>query len=201
MARDFEIQGESLVYVKGNTASAIPIMTQLALSPDAIRVSPVVHHEDCNVDAWGRAPADVQWMLAEARISMTVVHFDPAVLQECVRLSMGGAVGTTLGFGSMARAGTRLGNNAPRFGQNLTTGAYNNYIGLNISAPINNLPWRFFYAYLMDPPFDWPLGTRRSITTLNWRVVPYTQDPANIINGIITGAQNYQLWDRTLDSP
>jgi len=193
MGRDFVIQGESLVNVKANPNTLMPSSTQLGLAYDAIRVRPIVHHEDCTVDAWGSAPADVQWMLAEAHVTMNLTHVDPAILQECVRLSMGGATGTTAGFGSFARAGTRLGNNQPRFAVG------NNYIGLNITAPIDNLPWRFFFAYLMDPPFEWPLGTRRSIISLNWRVVPFTQDPAGIVGGVITGATNYQLWDRGSD--
>ena len=197
MARDFYINGESLVLVKGRSDSAIGSLSQLGLASDPITVSPGFKHKDINVNAWGEAPADVQWMLSDVNVSMTLMHFDSTVLATCWQLSMGGS----LVEGQMGRAGQRMGNNQARFtaatGSPATgNNSGNNYIGLNIASPVQGTPWRFFYAYLAQPPFRFPLGVEKSAVTLNWRVIPYTQDPYN--GGL--GAYAYPLWDHTLDT-
>ena len=191
MARDFFISGECLVTVKGRSDSAIAALSQLGLPLADIRVTPNFRHRDINVDAWGEAPADVQWLLADLNVRMALLHIDRAVLDVCLSLSMGG--GQAL-VGQFARAGTRLGNNLPRFAPG------NNYIGLNLSSPIAGKPWRFGFAYLTGPPMEFPLGVEKSVVTLNWRVVPYTQDPAGIIAGLIFGANGYALWDHINDN-
>lgn len=185
MARDFYINGPALVRVKGNVNSTISACTDLGLSDGPIRVVPTFKHKDINVDAWGESPADVQWMLAELNMQFTMIHVDVAVLEQCAMLSMG-----VNQFGQMAKAGLRLGANQGRFQ------AGNNYIGLNITSPDGGRPWRFLFSYMPDTPFDWPLGTEKSIITTRWRVIPYTQDPY----GGGQGAQNFDLWDRVLDS-
>lgn len=191
MARDFFINGPALVEVKGNVNTAIASLSQLGLSDAAIPVSPRFHHKDINVDAWGEAPADVQWMLGELTLRFTMIHVDLNVLEACVQEAMGGAAA----LGQFGRAGTRMGNNVARFA------ATNHYVGLNITSPDGNRPWRFFYAYLADNPFDWPLGTEKSVISVNFRVVPYVQDAYNGGGaGAGTGAQNYPLWDRNLDN-
>lgn len=200
MARGWFVNGETLVLVKGRSDSGIASLSQLGLSPDKISVEPQYYHEDINVDAWGKAPAEVQWMLGTLNVRMTLVNVDMQVLSICAALSQGGApaaIAAPQSFaaaGVMNRAGTTMGGNVARFAPG------NNYIGLNLSSPIGNLPFRFFYAYLAQPPYSIPLGTEKSIITLNWRVIPYTQDPAGISNGVIYGATNYALWDTTLDS-
>jgi hypothetical protein len=99
----------------------------------------------------------------------------------------------------MARAEARMGNNAARFA------AGNNYIGLNISNPVGGIPYRFFYTYLAEPPFEHPMGTEKSIFSLNWRAIPYTQDPygggaaqPNTVPGF--GALGALLYDHNLDT-
>lgn len=188
MARDFFINGETLVSVKGNTSSSISSLSELGLAEGPIRVTPDGKHMDINVNAWGNGevPPEVQYFLSEVRIQMALVHVDTTVLRECVRLSMGGASAE----GTLPHTGARMGNNAARFA------AGNNFIGLNLSSPIGGLPWRFYYAYLTGPPIDWPLGTERSVIGLNWRVIPYTQDMYNGGNGSLGAV----LWDHTNDS-
>lgn len=186
MARDFYINGPALVQVKGNVNTAIAQLSQLGLSDGPIPVSPKLYHKDINVDAWGETPADVQWMLGELNLRFTLIHVDLAVLEACVQEAMGGAAA----LGQFAKAGTRMGGNNARFA------AGNHYVGLNITSPDGARPWRFYYAYLADNPFDWPLGTEKSVISVNWRVVGYVQDPW----GGGQGAQNYTLWDRTPDS-
>ena len=83
-----------------------------------------------------------------------------------------------------------MGGGWPRFNSN------NHYIGLNIASPVGIEPWRFYFAYLANNPYEFPLGTEKSVVKLNWRIVPYTEDPWG--NG--TGAQGTVLFDNVLDT-
>ena len=186
MARDYFINGECLVRVKGATNSTIANLSELGLADNPIRVSYEFKHSDIKVDAWGSVPPESQFMLAVANVSMTLVHIDRTVLDECVRLSMGG--GSAVGV--FPRAGTRMGGGGARFA---TT---NNLIGLNLTSPVGSKPYRFLYSYLSAPPLEIPLGVEKSIFTLQWRVIPYTIDPWN--NGL--GAAGTALWDHTADT-
>lgn len=185
MTRDIQVNGEAMVYVKGATNSGIGSLSELGLASDSIRISPVFRLKEVNADAWGEAPFEMQFMLAFANITMTLVHFDTSVLDFCITESMGGAVSA----GRMPRAGARLGNNVARFA------AGNHFIGLNIAAPVGS-PWRFYTAFLTNNPLEYPVGTERSLVTLNWRAIPYAADPWN--GGL--GASGTYLWDRVLDT-
>lgn len=186
MTRQFFASGESLVLVKGNPNSGIGSLTQLGLPVQDIIITPSFNYQEVTVDAWGRVPVDVQWMNAIVSVSMTLSHIDMTVLQQCTRMSMGGAAA----WGQVGRAGTFLGNNAARFANG------NNFIGLNIASPVGLLPWCFYYSYLDGPPLSIPIGVGRSLIQLNWRVIPYVQDPWN--SGL--GSTNALLWGTTLDS-
>src|SRR5436309_431633 len=138
MARDFTIPGESLVSVKGNVTTTISSLTQLGLADSEIRVTPVFKHRDITVNAWGEAPPEIQWMLGWATIRMTLIHVDTAVLQAVVAESMcAPSGGGPTAFGQMGRAGSRMGGGGARFAPGYR------FVGLNISAPISGLPWRF----------------------------------------------------------
>lgn len=190
MARDFFINGETLVAVKGRADSAIGAIQELGLSSDQITIRPQFRHRPINVEAWGDVEPETQFMLAHVDISFTLIHFDRDILDVCVMESMGGApaIGTT------ARAGARLGNNKARFGAGGVLG--NHYIGLNFTSPVGNKPWRFYYAFLTNQPMIFPLGAEKSAVMTNWRAIPYTQDPYN--GGL--GAFGARIWDHTLDS-
>ena len=187
MARDFHINGESLIYVKGAAGSTVANLAELGLAEGPVSVTIDTRHLDINLDAWGtQIPADVQVMNSAANISMGLIHYDREVLRECLRLSMGGP--TT--EGQVARAGTRMGANNARFAAGWK------FISLNIASPIDGLPWRFYNAYMTGPPMVYPVGTEKTVTVLNWRAIPYTTDPWQGGNG----SANQILWDRTLDS-
>lgn len=197
MARDFIINGETMVAVKGRTDSAIASLTNLGLADTGIQISPQFYHDEINVDAWGQAPVDVQFMLASVTVRMTMIHYDNSVLDTCVQLSMGGAPA----IGQTNRAGQRLGNGLARFAPALAnpgTGynGGNNLIGLNLSSPVLGKPWRFLYAFLSTQPATWPLGTKRSATQLTWTAIPYTTDPYN--GGL--GAYGATIWDHSTDA-
>lgn len=187
MARDFSINGESLVQVKGAAGTTIANLAELGLAEGPISVTLDLRHKDILLDAWGgEIPADVQVMLGAANIAMGLIHMDLAVLDECLRLSFGGPAT----MGQVSRAGTRLGANTARLAAGWK------YVSLNISSPIAGRPWRFYNAYLTGPPLVYPLGTEKSVAVLNWRAIPYTTDPWQ--GGV--GAANQILFDRTLDS-
>lgn len=190
MARDFQINGETMVYVKGAANTAIANLTELGLAVDQVRITPNFRHLDIKVDAWGGSdgpPADVQWMLMDVMIQMTLVHFDYDVLEHCLQLSAGGP---NAAFHTMTRAGARLGNNFARFE------AGNRYIGLNLASPQGQRPWRFYFAYLASQPVTIPLGVERSLVPVTWRAIPYTQDPW----GAGLGAEGNVIWDHVLDT-
>lgn len=190
MSRSFFLNGQTLVLVKGRSDSTIGSLSQLGLTSDQIRITPVFRHTDITVNAWGDAPPEVQFKLAEVRVSMTLVHYDNDVLQTCITESMGGAPD----FGALPNAGAFLGNGLPRFSPGGLLG--NHYIGLNLTSPVGGLPWRFLTAYLTNPPVDIPIGTDRTAIVCNWRAIPYTTDPWT--GGL--GSLGTYIFDRTLDT-
>ncbi|MDE2098089.1 MAG: hypothetical protein KGL39_12620 [Patescibacteria group bacterium] len=201
MARDYFVNGESLVYVKSANFGG-GALTQLGLSEGPIRIRPNFRHRAIKVDAWGPgSPAEIQTMLFDVNIQMTLVHFDRSVLDSCLTESLGG--GTLLGGDNvwrLNRAGVRLGNAAASQTTN------NHFIGLYITGPTSSpsKPWHFWFSYLTGPPMDFPLGTERSAVGLNWRAIPYPTtgtagDPAGAITSNVPGgATNQVVWTHSL---
>ncbi len=195
MSRDFQIPGPAMVTVKGRSDSVVGSLQQLGLSEGPIRVNMNFVHSDLQVNAWSAmgVPVDIQWMLGSVNISMNLIHFDPAILQTCITESMAGAPT----FGTTGRGGQRLGNGLARFAPaGAITGWGNHYIGLNISSPMTALPYRFLFSYLTSQPAEFNLGTEKQIVVLNWRAIPYSQDPWN------GGLASYgaQIFDNTPDT-
>lgn len=186
MARDFFINGPTMVYVKGSQSCPIASLTELGLASDAIRVQLDFKHKDINMDAWGEVAAEVQFMLAGANISISLIDFDRSILDICLQQSMGG----TPAIGTMPITGARLGNGAARFAN------ANHFIGLNLSSPVGNKPWCFMYAYMTGTPIDFPLGTEKSIVQTNWRAIPYDTNYYNAGNA----AYGLPLWTHILDT-
>jgi hypothetical protein len=189
VARQYFINGESMVTVKGSISSLIQSTEQLGLAQDAIQITEVFQHDDIGVDAYGNTPTpnppDLQIFGAQAFIRMNLVHYDVVILEECIRLSMGGLNdGESVSEGLLARAGTLMGSNQPLYGPT------NNYISLNIVSPVGGVPWLFYSCYLASPPVVYPLGTKRSVVELVWRAIAYSEDPWN--NG--TGSSAVPLY-------
>lgn len=168
MARTFFINGPALVKVDG---------AELGLSDSPIQVTVNPKHLDIVVNAFGTEgggiPPEIQQMLADVTISMSLVHIDRGVLDTAIRKSMGGGSSA----GTLAKAGTLMGANS-------------NYMVLGIASPDGAKPWRFPTAYLAGS-MSIPLGVERSIHRLDWRAVPFISDPWN--GGV--GAQGVVLWD------
>lgn len=187
MARDYFLNGETLVKVKGSVAG-IQNLAELGLAIDTIVITPNFRHKDIRIDDFGPdIPAEVLWHLSDARIRMTLVHFDRNVLDSCLISSMAGANGGTIP-GTFSSCGTPMGGGVALFAVN------NFYISLNLLSPVGNKPWRFRTTYLTNPPIEHPLGTGHSLVVLNWRAVPY---PISSIELISKGTI---LWDHTLDT-
>ena len=186
MARDWYINGPSMVSVKGATDTSIDTLTELGLTTDQISVSPTWKQSDMEVNAWWGAPPEVQIQLAMVTITCNLINIDYAILQECIRLSQGGSSAE----GTLAIAGALLGNGKARFE------AGNNLIGLNISSPVEENPWRFLYCHLTSQPLQVDLGSEKSIWRTQWRCIPYDVDIYN--NG--SGSDGYVLYDHTADT-
>lgn len=150
MGRIFYVNGETLVSYGGQ---------QLGLAPDPIRVKITPKYLDIQVDSWGagNVPPEVQNMLAEAHITMTLVNFDPSVLQTATANMMAGSAGT------FARAGTFMSS----FMQ-----------PLKLTSPVGGIPYTFPNTYLMQG-YEWPLGVERSLVVCTFRALalPAGGDP------------------------
>ncbi len=190
MSRNYYVNGETMVKVKGRSDSTIANITELGLTDHSIRIAIQNHRLRIRVDAYGDGPPESQFMGAGATVQMTLVHFDSDVLDFCVQE----AWGSTPGFGQMGHAGSLMGNGLPRFGPGGVNG--NHFIGLNLISAPGKRPWRFYYAALADNPIDFPIGTERSLITLNWEAFPYSVDPWN--NG--NGSYGVQIWDNIADN-
>ncbi len=174
MVRDFYINGEAMVSVKGSVNSFLSTIQELGLTSDAILISPNYVHKDLTADGFGPfIPNDVRWMLGDVNIRMKLIHFDSPVLDCCLAESTGGnhlIPGFLANPGILSPAGVILGNGCQQFASG------NHFISLNIAVADNTLDtpaWHFPSAYLAQPPMAFPLGTEKSIVELNWRAIPY----------------------------
>lgn len=184
MARAFNVPGECLVLVKGNVASSIPNLSELGLAEGPIQVVPRYVHSPIVLDAHGAVPVEHQMMLCDAVVSMRLINYDNTVLQACLQEA---AAGVTAG--TQPRAGTLMGGGVARFA------AGNHYVGLNLTSPVMGFPYRFLYAMIDGQP-QFPMGTEKSVVSLNWIAVAYMVDPWN--GGL--GALGSVVWDNTLDT-
>lgn len=177
MARQYFVMGESMVLVKGRSDSAIGTLTQLGLCSESIRITIEQERKPIIVDAYGSKPPESQFFGAMARIQMTLVHFDPAVLEVCLQESWGSSPAA----GQLGHAGSLMGNGLALFAAGGVNG--NHFISLNIQSATGQTSWNFPCAYLADNPMEWPLGTEKSLVSLTWESIPYSVDPWNSGNG------------------
>ncbi len=195
MVRDYVIEGEVLVKVKGGAQwSGIDLgsPTELGLSTDQIIIKPNFKHKDVNIADFGPdIPADILWNLADVTITMNLIHYDRSVLERCMIEAMGGGraivpllpLGTFAYYaGTMAPAGTPLGRGLPLFASG------NHFISLNLICAQSQYNWRFPSSYLSRNPVEIPLGTQASIVKVEWRAIPYsplTYQSGILVNGVV----------------
>lgn len=148
-------------YINGNTLVSYN-SAEFGFSDKEISVTPTVRHVDVHADDFGHdEPAEVLWMLGEARIRMQLVYWDRSVLDAAVVNSFGGnpIAGTFAGAGTIMRPLLK---------------------SLQISSGTANKPFLFPQAYLAERPFELPLANERSILVLNWRCVALgSESPAD----------------------
>ncbi len=209
MPRDFVINGESLVSVRGGAhmgSGAIGVYSELGLTTDQIRIIPRYYQRAIYVDDFGPdCPVELLAGIASVDFRLNLIHYDPNVLDIMMRESMVGGAGPGTTAGIFAPWGTPMGGGMPL----LASG--NHYFGVNIASPILNFPWRFFNCYLPEQPVEIPLGTEKSITSCNIRAIPY-QSPLGpsesvslssggiLVNGVVQGPREIKsagvkLWD------
>lgn len=98
MPRDWIIDGECLVKVKGGLHQSgfpIALRSELGLAQEEIRVVPRFRYQGLPCDDFGKEVfPEHLWMLATADIHMTLIHWDPAVVEACFMEAMGGALST-----------------------------------------------------------------------------------------------------------
>ena len=199
MGRNLVINGEAMTWVKfgkhiGITnsvpgVSGSQVLFELGLASEEIRVTPKYNHMDLPADDYGRETSpETLWMGAECNVQMTLVHYDPYVLDAIMNESMGGfELGEDPGV--LAPIGRPMGANVPMYSSG------NHYMSLNILSPVQDMPYRFRTGYLTGPPVEIPLGTSRTLAKLNWRFIPYARPNASgevYSSGVV-------LWDRELD--
>lgn len=162
MVRDFYIAGECLVKVKsGGHFDLIKELSELGLAEDKIEVSINPRYYPIRTNESGEeVPEEILFDNGDATIRMTLVHYDEAVLRECIRASFAGA-----DEGKFPAAMTPLGGFRHPFDIN------NNLVSLNILSERQD-PYRFPTCYLEDR-IDIPLSVQRTGVQLVWRAFPH----------------------------
>lgn len=189
MTRNYYVNGETMIYVKGRTDSIIANRTELGLTDHSISISVDNHRLRIRVDAFGDGPPESQFMGASAMVRTTLVHFDDDILDFCVAEGWGNSPA----FGTLGHAGSLMGNGKARFAPGGING--NHFLGLNLYSALGQKAWRFFFTTLANSPIEFPIGTERSLVQVNWEALPYSVDPWN--NG--NGSYGVPIWDHTLD--
>ena len=176
MARDYRVNGETLVQVKfgqhiedsdfyadnGNST-----LFELGLASEGIQITPRYSHQDIRTDDWGPdVPAEIMANLADCNIRMRLIHYDVDVLDACLAEALG-MNGGEFFAGVMPPAGSLLGGYVPY----LQSGYH--FVSLNLTSPVLNFPWHFPASFLTGPPVTIPLSTRTTLADLSWRAIPY----------------------------
>lgn len=204
--RSFQVNGETLVKVKGNgsladpNASSLPKLWELGLTDEQgiVQIVPRWRNKQVFVDDFPEVPIEQLWMLASVTIRMTLIHYDSEVLDGVLANSMGGGLiageASFNGYaGYMAGAGKPLGGGTGLQERN------NFYISLNLLSPVGQMPWRFPAAVLSESPISIPLGTRATAVQLVWLAIPY-KSPISNGSGVELSSAGTPLWDHTLDT-
>lgn len=201
MGRDFQINGETLINVKGPQLTLIQNTIALGLASDEVRVIPRWIHSDIHVNDFGPdIPPDVQFQLAEVTIRMVLIHFDLNVLNTCIGLAMaqGGGIGLNGAVvdGVCAGAGQPMGGGWPLYNSSC------NLISLGLTSPQLSQPWTFLASYISTPPVEWPLGVKAMMVPLTFRAIPYVAGTASS-NGPLTlpaeiTSKGVSIWNHNL---
>jgi hypothetical protein len=196
MSREYVVFGEFIVKVSGGLVGTVE---ELGLTSEQVRIHPRYNFRDIPTDDFGAAPVETRWDLADATVTMTLVHYDPDVLNKCMGSAMGGGGFDTSSItdnidGFMAGAGRLLG-----FNRGLGTAA-NMYVTVYLIPADDGgfEPYRFYACYLDARPLVIPLGTERTLVQLSWRVIPYQEITTE--GGVMVETSSQEgvtLWDHS----
>lgn len=183
MSHDFSIFGEALVQVEGGSLS----LNELGYCSEPIKVAPRFAYKDVFTDDFPDVPSNRLWMLAETKITMTLVYYDETTLEAVILAAMvGNANGQAL---TMAGAGTPM-------GVGILGDPTNSLITLTISSNNGPQPYIFDACHLAERPVEIPLGIERSLVQLTWSSIPYFNSPYGIQGSEDLASANSVLWRR-----
>lgn len=179
--RDFVINGECMVYVRGNGAlgsstTGDPQKHELGLTADGVQIYPQLYHDPVHTSQHGdKVQVETRWKLASCEVHMKLVHFNRDVLRACIQESTAAPLNTIndpdstdiFTDGWVGPAGSFLGGGK----QLWESGCH--YVSVGVTSPVDNFPWRFPASYLMGPPLLYPIGTESTVAELRWKVIPY----------------------------
>jgi hypothetical protein len=177
MTRQYHIEGEVMVAVVGYD-TLLSTGANLGLADNSIEIEIDIRHGDIHTDDWGNEiPAELMAKLGQVFITMTLVHFDPSALGDCVALSLGATSTTPTGLPtdlpdvSVGPYGQLMGRGS--FLSSLTPTKANYVRMYLIPARRGQTPTRILACTLTGPPIRIPIGTVRSLVQLKWRAIPY----------------------------
>lgn len=189
MARQYWVNGETMVYVRATFDFQDTQVFELGLCDGPIRIQPRFFHEDLKADDYGdQTPADIRCLAADCTISMNLVHFDRIVLNRCWMLAMG----SPSVFGQIGPVGRIM-------GEGKGPGARNLFVRLML-VPLNlQTIWRFPAAYITGQPLEYPLGTQRTVANVTWRAIPYMLPSSDYRQSYYKEvvSKNAVLWDHS----
>jgi hypothetical protein len=92
--RQLVVAGPTMVYLKGGahySGQPVGICAEMGLCQEEVRVEINFLKDDVRSEDFGQqAPADVRFQMATARITMTLLHYDPFVVETAIQESLGG---------------------------------------------------------------------------------------------------------------
>lgn len=180
MPREYVIYGEVMVWAGGSffdeglggaeLNSTGGRIVELGLASDSIKITPRFVHKGIHTDDFGGViPVDVQWMMADCLVEMTLIHYDVDVLDTCIRQTMGG-VDNGISPGLCGAAGTPLGAGGA-VGSSRTNLVF---VYLQPTPTNEQAHWRFPSCFLMDK-MEYPIGTEKSLVKLTWCAIPHVE--------------------------
>jgi hypothetical protein len=216
MARGYQIYGGVMVEVFGARALIDPDgkrrKKQLGLTVEGVTWRPRFRHQEIYCDDFGdEVPAELMAKMADVSIDMTLVHYDPEILDACFANSMGSETAGAFDFGGGQLMGG-VGGVSTGFGfmnEQPSSGDFDSssfYISLNLISDQNALglggvdPYRFPYCVLSEQPEEIPLSTEKSMVRLRWRAIPFKrpQFPDDAAQGEVS-SRGAVIWDRERD--
>lgn len=191
MGRQYQVNGETLVKLKGGThlqnfgMSGSAVVT-LGVAADPITISYNLNHLDIHTDKYTQEkPVDVMWMGADAIIKMNLIHWDNDILNTAVSEAMDGYDPDALVSGGTGIPGLTLGHNLDPYSSGCR------YMGLGLTSTVTS-GRSFPTCYLHQQPIQMPLSTEKSIVQVTFRAIRYSK-----MNSDGTVAEPSLLWEYT----